>query len=337
MTIVENITDTDTQQELSENNSKRILALITINDQLESVLVHIKTNGFTIIDSKHIQFSKEQAALFCQPCLEDSNLCALILEKENAIQEWKQWTDPMDQKEAPHLIPALFKQHVVYASDSNVSAERDIESVFHQVSSNGNDKQQKSSNIAETKETKGQSELSEDTDKLIKDHEQVINTTESNHNKGQVHDTTNEQQNDVEKEKGKQDAFIKKNVQVHPSSSRPRIPVRIKRNQVNVPKQPTVTAQPLVNKTTKSSRIARLSMPVKEPTKPMEKVAVTRVLPRVAALSNQKLSYPSPTKDGQAKKKTMPTKAFISRLTAPTVASANKNTKKMPTDVQTRH
>ncbi|KAI7896259.1 nucleoside diphosphate kinase, partial [Mucor mucedo] len=130
---------------------ERTLALITSTEDLPAIRSHIENQGFTIIKSKTIQLSSEQAQAFYEDHLTQSyydkmvrwlgsgsNICALVLEKKNAIQDWKSLMGPAAYKKArknsPNSIRALFGkdtlQNATHGSDSEASFKKEIDFIF---------------------------------------------------------------------------------------------------------------------------------------------------------------------------------------------------------------
>ncbi|KAG1125924.1 hypothetical protein G6F42_008266 [Rhizopus arrhizus] len=157
--ITENITTeekgTPSVEMVSENTSEsnhqeRTLAILTATSDLDDIIQHIKSNGFTVIATKMLELTAEEAEEFYQDhvkqnyyekgvrWLSSSKLCALVLEKENAIKDWRQLMGPTTYKKArktsPNSIRALFgkdaSQNATHGSDSDVSAGKEIEYLF---------------------------------------------------------------------------------------------------------------------------------------------------------------------------------------------------------------
>ncbi|KAL9540058.1 hypothetical protein MBANPS3_009899 [Mucor bainieri] len=144
-----------TVQAASENISQdspqeRTLAILTATSDLDDIIQHITSNGFTIVAAKDIELTAEEAEEFYQDhvkqnyyeksvrWLSSSKLRALVLEKENAIKDWRQLMGPTTYKKArktsPNSIRALFgkdaSQNATHGSDSDVSAGKEIEYLF---------------------------------------------------------------------------------------------------------------------------------------------------------------------------------------------------------------
>ncbi|GAN07064.1 nucleoside diphosphate kinase homolog 5-like [Mucor ambiguus] len=142
-------------QEASENISQsnlqeRTLAILTDTSDLDDIIQHITSNGFTIVATKKLELTSEEAEELYQDhvkqnyyekgvrWLSSSKLCALVLEKENAIRDWRQLMGPTTYKKArktsPNSIRALFgkdaSQNATHGSDSEVSASKEIEYLF---------------------------------------------------------------------------------------------------------------------------------------------------------------------------------------------------------------
>ncbi|KAL7318543.1 hypothetical protein PS15m_001776 [Mucor circinelloides] len=157
--ITENVTteekETPSVEMVSENISEsnhqeRTLAILTATSDLDDIIQHIKSNGFAVIATKMLELTAEEAEEFYQDhvkqnyyekgvrWLSSSKLCALVLEKENAIKDWRQLMGPTTYKKArktsPNSIRALFgkdaSQNATHGSDSDVSAGKEIEYLF---------------------------------------------------------------------------------------------------------------------------------------------------------------------------------------------------------------
>ncbi|KAK4516105.1 uncharacterized protein ATC70_011067 [Mucor velutinosus] len=142
-------------QEASENISQgnpqeRTLAILTDTSDVDDIIQHIKSNGFIIVAMKKLELAAKEAEEFYQDhakqnyyekgvrWLSSSKLYALVLEKENAIKDWRQLMGPTTYKKArktsPNSIRALFgkdaSQNATHGSDSDVSASKEIEYLF---------------------------------------------------------------------------------------------------------------------------------------------------------------------------------------------------------------
>ncbi|OBZ83036.1 putative nucleoside diphosphate kinase 5 [Choanephora cucurbitarum] len=133
-----------------ETTKESTLAIITLNENTKETKDYILSQGFLIAQSKDIQFSPNEAHLFYQAHKEQSyydkfikwlttfTLHAMILEKPNGIQEWKQLMGPSNYKKArkiqPDSIRALFGQNkadnITHGSDTVDHAKREIEFIF---------------------------------------------------------------------------------------------------------------------------------------------------------------------------------------------------------------
>merc|ERR1712154_61818 len=112
----------------------------------DDIMKEILEAGFTIIKSRRITLTQEQASLFyCEhrgkPFFNElinhmtsGPVWALMLERPNAVKSWRDLmgaTDPKDAKrESPKCIRSLYGTNItknaVHGSDSIVSAEREI-------------------------------------------------------------------------------------------------------------------------------------------------------------------------------------------------------------------
>ncbi|CEP18263.1 hypothetical protein [Parasitella parasitica] len=135
---------------MDDNRQERTLAILTDTPNLEDIIEYIKSNGFKIIAAKHFEFTSEKAEKFYEDhakqnyyekgirWLSSSRLYALVLEKENAIKDWRQLMGPTTYKKArktsPNSIRALFgkdtPQNATHGSDSNESASKEIAYLF---------------------------------------------------------------------------------------------------------------------------------------------------------------------------------------------------------------
>ncbi|KAI9260110.1 hypothetical protein EDC94DRAFT_149217 [Helicostylum pulchrum] len=134
-----------------EDQQERTLALLSCTDNLDEIIDYIKKEGFTVIQTKIIQYSKEQAEEFYTDhathnyydkmvrwLSNGSNVCALVLEKENAVTDWRLLMGPTTYKKArksyPNSIRALFgkdaSQNATHGSDSDVSSKKEIDFIF---------------------------------------------------------------------------------------------------------------------------------------------------------------------------------------------------------------
>ncbi|KAI8637588.1 nucleoside diphosphate kinase, partial [Parasitella parasitica] len=129
---------------------ERTLAILTDAPNLNEIIECIKGNGFQVIASKHFELTLAEAEKFYQDhvkqnyyekgirWLSSSNLCALVLEKENAIKDWRHLMGPTTYKKArktsPNSIRALFgkdaPQNATHGSDSDESASKEIAYMF---------------------------------------------------------------------------------------------------------------------------------------------------------------------------------------------------------------
>lgn len=151
----EKIAIKSSNNDVSENK-ERTLGLLPCTDSLKDIINLIKTEGFTIVDTKTTQFTLKQAQEFyadsrARKCYDNnyfdkmenwlgsgSDICALVLEKENAVKDWRHLMGPANYKKArksnPNSIRALFykdaSQNATHGSDSENSAKTEIEFVF---------------------------------------------------------------------------------------------------------------------------------------------------------------------------------------------------------------
>ncbi|KAI9485748.1 MAG: hypothetical protein EXX96DRAFT_546323 [Benjaminiella poitrasii] len=157
LTVTKNITDSkdpnDSQEgilDLLYKHQERTLAIVTHSEHLDQLMDHIKNNGFLIVDAKTCTFINDQAKQFFMDYqkqtyydklvgwLSSFTVCAMILEKKNAIQEWKDLMGPTNYKKAkivkPNSIRALFgkdtSRNATHGSDSETCAKKEIEYIF---------------------------------------------------------------------------------------------------------------------------------------------------------------------------------------------------------------
>ncbi|KAI8078064.1 nucleoside diphosphate kinase, partial [Gilbertella persicaria] len=115
-----------------------------------AIIEKIKEHGFMIVREREIHFSKEQAGLFYEEhegkpfydqltdWMSSAPIYALVLEKQDAIQAWRDLMGPTDANKAreshPDSIRALFgtdgSHNATHGSDSITSAEREIDLIF---------------------------------------------------------------------------------------------------------------------------------------------------------------------------------------------------------------
>eukprot|EP01083_Nonionella_stella_P112436 330743_1 len=114
--------------------------------QADDIFKEILNAGFTIIKSRRITLTQEQASLFYHEHngksffndlvnhMTSGPVWALLLERKNAVQQWRDLmgtTNPNDAKtESPKSLRAVYGTNVtknaVHGSDSIISAEREI-------------------------------------------------------------------------------------------------------------------------------------------------------------------------------------------------------------------
>ncbi|KAI8330849.1 nucleoside-diphosphate kinase, partial [Chlamydoabsidia padenii] len=117
----------------------------------QAIIDKILAFGFTIIQQKQLQFDLKQASLFYREhehksfypqlteWMSSAPIYAMVLEKENAIQDWRFLMGPTDANKAreinPTSIRALFgtdgSHNATHGSDCLTSAEREIDIVFN--------------------------------------------------------------------------------------------------------------------------------------------------------------------------------------------------------------
>lgn len=114
------------------------------------ILKMINEAGFRISAMKFIKLSKEQAAGFYQehygkpfykPLIEfmsSGPVVVAILEKENAVEDYRKLIGPTDPAKAPkgtirHLYGTTLQQNAVHGSDSDLTAERECNFFFSQI------------------------------------------------------------------------------------------------------------------------------------------------------------------------------------------------------------
>ncbi|KAI8148477.1 non-metastatic cell 5, partial [Fennellomyces sp. T-0311] len=131
---------------------QRTLAIIkpdAVNKKAD-IVSKIKSAGFVIVQDREIHLSLEQARLFYRehegkPFYNDLTywmssgpIHAMILEKVNAIQDWRALMGPTDPNKAreiePNSVRALFgtdgMSNASHGSDCQTSAEREIKILF---------------------------------------------------------------------------------------------------------------------------------------------------------------------------------------------------------------
>ncbi|KAI8907831.1 nucleoside diphosphate kinase [Gorgonomyces haynaldii] len=116
----------------------------------EEILQRIKAEGFTISHEQEVVFTPEKAQEFYKEhagkpfyetlCgwMSSAPIYALVLEKSEAVKQWRQLAGPTNSEKArqefPQSIRALYgtdgSQNAVHGSDSPASAEREIKVVF---------------------------------------------------------------------------------------------------------------------------------------------------------------------------------------------------------------
>ncbi|KAI8921365.1 nucleoside diphosphate kinase [Powellomyces hirtus] len=131
---------------------ERTLALIKpdATAQRDAIISRIKSAGFTIVKQEEITLTPEKAGEFyrehaSRPFYEtlvtwmsSESILALVLEKVDAVVEWRELAGPTDSNKArtsvPNSIRALYgtdgSKNAVHGSDSLPSAEREIRLIF---------------------------------------------------------------------------------------------------------------------------------------------------------------------------------------------------------------
>ncbi|KAI8895584.1 nucleoside diphosphate kinase [Globomyces pollinis-pini] len=136
------------------NMTERTLALIKPDaygsGKKDSILQKIEAAGFKIVKETELMFNHLQAQEFYKEhqtkeffndlvvWMSGAPIYAIVLEKENAINAWRELAGPTNSVKAreiaPESIRALFgtdgSQNAVHGSDSPASAEREIKVVF---------------------------------------------------------------------------------------------------------------------------------------------------------------------------------------------------------------
>lgn len=128
--------DTTSENISHSNLQERTLAILTDTSDLDAIIQLITSNGFTIVTSKKFELTPEEAEEFYQdhakqnyyekavrwlsryvkacvcrqrgPFIDtafSSKLCALVLEKENAIKDWRHLMGPTTYKKARKTSP----------------------------------------------------------------------------------------------------------------------------------------------------------------------------------------------------------------------------------------
>ncbi|CAO3642166.1 unnamed protein product [Mucor hiemalis] len=156
----------------------RTLGLLPSNDSLEDVINLIKKEGFTIANTKTIQFTLEQAKEFyadsrSKKCYDNnyydkmenwlssgSNICALLLEKENAVKDWRLLMGPANYKKArknnPNSLRALFykdaSQNATHGTNEPLphSNEKQVENLENGQINNASDTEKEQEKEAST-------------------------------------------------------------------------------------------------------------------------------------------------------------------------------------------
>jgi len=130
---------------------EQTLAIIkpdAVQRQLVGVIIsEIEMNKFTIAAIRTLRLTADQAALFYKEhgakafyeslvaYMSSGQLYALVLEKENAIEEWRQLMGPTDpDKAGPLTLRKRFAIDIqlnsVHGADSPAKAEREINFFF---------------------------------------------------------------------------------------------------------------------------------------------------------------------------------------------------------------
>ncbi|KAI8995899.1 nucleoside diphosphate kinase [Gaertneriomyces semiglobifer] len=146
-------------------DTERTLALIKPDaygsGKKDEIVQRVKDEGFTIVKEAEVQWTPEKAQEFYAEhegksfyedlvaWMSSSPIYAMVLEKEDAIKEWRRLAGPTNsnaaRESAPRSIRALYgtdgSKNAVHGSDSPASAVREINVVFgNQVSPLGEDR-----------------------------------------------------------------------------------------------------------------------------------------------------------------------------------------------------
>jgi nucleoside diphosphate kinase len=137
---------------ISENKEReRTLAILSCTDKLGEIIEYIKKHDYTIITSKRLQLTEYQAKEFYAnhkkqtyydkqvDWLKSTMVCAMVLEKKNAIADWKKLMGPMNYKKAKknnkESIRAIYgkeaSQNASHGSDTEEYAKQEIEYIFN--------------------------------------------------------------------------------------------------------------------------------------------------------------------------------------------------------------
>ncbi|RUP51304.1 multifunctional nucleoside diphosphate kinase/apyrimidinic endonuclease/3'-phosphodiesterase [Jimgerdemannia flammicorona] len=132
---------------------ERTLALIKPDaypQHKDAVLARIREAGFTVVQEKEVHLTREVTERFYEEhrgrsfyedltvWISSKPIYALVLEKEDAVKEWRNLLGPTNSEkaraEAPETIRALFgtdgSKNAGHGSDSVASAEREILIIF---------------------------------------------------------------------------------------------------------------------------------------------------------------------------------------------------------------
>lgn len=114
---------------------------------VDAIISHIEKNDFKIVEQKRVRLTKEEAQGFYaehkeRPFFDDlvefmtsGDVVIMILERDNAIQMWRDLMGTTDPAEAASgTIRKLFGSskgnNATHGSDSSASAQREIEYFF---------------------------------------------------------------------------------------------------------------------------------------------------------------------------------------------------------------
>ncbi|KAI9207247.1 nucleoside diphosphate kinase [Polychytrium aggregatum] len=135
-------------------NMERTVALIKPDayaaGKKDEIVERIKSEGFTVVAEKEVHLSLELAQEFYRehngkPFFEDltqwmssSPIYAMVLQKESAINSWRELAGPTNSVKAKEIAPNSIRslygtdgsQNAVHGSDSPSSAEREIKVIF---------------------------------------------------------------------------------------------------------------------------------------------------------------------------------------------------------------
>ncbi|KAI7884925.1 nucleoside diphosphate kinase, partial [Lichtheimia hyalospora FSU 10163] len=138
-------------------NIQRTLAIIKPDamqaNKKDAILDKIDESNFIIVKERELHLTKEQAGLFYREhegkpfydelttWMSSGPIHALVLEKTNAIRDWRELMGPTDPNKAreiePNSLRALFgtdgMNNATHGSDCQTSAEREIDIIFNAI------------------------------------------------------------------------------------------------------------------------------------------------------------------------------------------------------------